>query len=152
MNPHGVAWPSRRKPSPANAVQSLLEQHAPTPSPGAALLFHIGRQTRRPFRAPWKLAQAASAQKCGERLLEFGLVRGICGSLIRSNGAGKLGWRGRQSHWWIKPASPTSHRRARYGQVRQILAQANRRWVSATGRRSAIKGRLPAHFLLSSIE
>lgn len=42
----------------------------------------------------------------------------------------------------------TSHRRARYGQVRQIVAHAGRRWVSATGRRSAIKGRLPAHFRL----
>src|SRR5579871_1194182 len=41
---------------------------------------------------------------------------------------------------------------ALYGQVCQTLAQAIRRWVSASGRRSAIEGRLPTHFLLSSIE
>ena len=39
----------------------------------------------------------------------------------------------------------TPDRRAGYGQVRPILAQADRRWVSATGRRSAIEGRLPVH-------
>ena len=42
----------------------------------------------------------------------------------------------------------TSHRRARYGQVRQILPYAGRRWVFATGRRGVIKGQLPAHFRL----
>ena len=32
--------------------------------------------------------------------------------------------------------------------MREILAHAGRRWVSATGRRGVIKGRLPAHFRL----
>ena len=41
----------------------------------------------------------------------------------------------------------TSPRRARYGQVRQILPYAGRRWVFATGRRGVINGRLPAHFV-----